>query len=281
MSRGPGHWGIPGAARFAGRRRLGARPGRPAPGRRRLACRADGAEARSRATRRPRHRARRARRAAAAHRRRARRGALSRRARRSRTSSRSSPTAAQAATERTETWIAFDDDYVYVSFRVWDSQHGRADRDRDAARQHQQLAGQRPRRRSSSTPSTTGATPFTFTINPLGGRSDGQVVNERQYSSDWNPVWEIEDRPLRRRLDGRSGGAVQVAALSAGHAQVWGFNAMRVKRSKNEISTLTRVPPARGQSGVPAGAVRGHARRHRGAAQRAPTSISSRTRSRA
>jgi hypothetical protein len=30
---------------------------------------------------------------------------------------------------------------------------------------------------------------------------------------------------------------------------VWGFNAMRVKRSKNEISTLTRVPPARGQSG--------------------------------
>ena len=34
-----------------------------------------------------------------------------------------------------------------------------------------------------------------------------------------------------------------------GTAQVWGFNAMRVKRSKNEISTLTRVPPARGQSG--------------------------------
>ena len=30
---------------------------------------------------------------------------------------------------------------------------------------------------------------------------------------------------------------------------MWGFNAMRVKRSKNEVSTLTRVPPARGQSG--------------------------------
>ena len=34
-----------------------------------------------------------------------------------------------------------------------------------------------------------------------------------------------------------------------GVEQVWGFNAMRVKRSKNEISTLTRVPPARGQPG--------------------------------
>jgi hypothetical protein len=34
-----------------------------------------------------------------------------------------------------------------------------------------------------------------------------------------------------------------------GTAQVWGFNAMRVKRSQNEVSTLTTVPPARGQSG--------------------------------
>jgi len=31
------------------------------------------------------------------------------------------PDGGQAATERTETWIAFDDDYVYVSFKVWDS----------------------------------------------------------------------------------------------------------------------------------------------------------------
>src|SRR5262245_16349361 len=31
------------------------------------------------------------------------------------------PDGGQAATERTETWIAFDEDYVYVSFKVWDS----------------------------------------------------------------------------------------------------------------------------------------------------------------
>jgi hypothetical protein len=35
-----------------------------------------------------------------------------------------------------------------------------------------------------------------------------------------------------------------------GSTQVWGFNAMRVKRSKNEISTLSPVPPSRGQQGV-------------------------------
>ena len=92
-------------------------------------------------------------------------------------------------------------------------------------------------------------TSFTFTMNPLGGRSDGTMVNDRQYSSDWNPVWETKTG----RFDG--GWAVEAAVpfkslrYQPGTAQVWGFNAMRVKRSKNEISTLTRVPPARGQSG--------------------------------
>jgi hypothetical protein len=92
-------------------------------------------------------------------------------------------------------------------------------------------------------------TSFTFTMNPLGGRSDGTMINDRQYSSDWNPVWETQTG----RFDG--GWTVEAAVpfkslrYRPGTAQVWGFNAMRVKRSKNEVSTLTRVPPARGQSG--------------------------------
>jgi hypothetical protein len=27
----------------------------------------------------------------------------------------------QAAADRTETWVAFDDGYVYVAFKAWDS----------------------------------------------------------------------------------------------------------------------------------------------------------------
>ena len=30
-----------------------------------------------------------------------------------------------------------------------------------------------------------------FEVNPLGGRTDGQSTNERQYNADWNPVWEL------------------------------------------------------------------------------------------
>ena len=55
-----------------------------------------------------------------------------------------------------------------------------------------------------------------FAINAIGGRWDGQITNERQINADWNPVWDVDGRPLRRRLDGRGRDPVQVAALPAG-----------------------------------------------------------------
>jgi hypothetical protein len=158
------------------------------------------------------------------------------------------PDGGQPATERTETWIAFDEDNIYVSFKAWDSQMEtliatEMRRDSNNNWQGNDLVSfifdTFYDRRSS----------FTFTANPLGGRSDGTMVNDRQYSSDWNPVWEMKPG----RFDG--GWSVEAAIpfkslrYRPGAAQVWGFNAMRVKRAKNEISTLTRVPPARGQSG--------------------------------
>ena len=158
------------------------------------------------------------------------------------------PNAGQAATERTETWVAFDSDYVYVSFKVWDT------------RMDTLIATEMRRDSSNSWQGNDlvsfifdtfydRRTSFTFTMNPLGGRSDGTMINDRQYSSDWNPVWETKTG----RFDGgwTAEAAVPFKSLRyrPGTAQVWGFNAMRVKRSKNEVSTLTRVPPARGQSG--------------------------------
>jgi hypothetical protein len=157
------------------------------------------------------------------------------------------PDGGQPATERTETWVAFDDDHVYVSFKVWD-------------RSMDTLIATEMRRDSTSSWQGNDLiafifdtfydqrTAFTFTTNPLGGRSDG-VANDRQYSSDWNPVWETRTG----RFDG--GWTVETAVpfkslrYPPGTVQLWGFNAMRVKRARNEISTLTKTPPARGQSG--------------------------------
>ena len=159
------------------------------------------------------------------------------------------PDAGAPASERTETWLAFDGENVYIAFRVWDTQMDR-------------LVATEMRRDNGNIWSGNDIVVFvfdtfndkrsaiSFTVNALGGRSDGQVINERLYNADWNPVWELKTG----RFDG---GWTLEAALpfksiryQPGTEQIWGFNAMRVKRSKNEISTLSAVPRAQGAQGV-------------------------------
>ena len=153
------------------------------------------------------------------------------------------------ASERTDLWLAFDDDNVYVSFRVWDSQMDR-------------LVATEMRRDNGIIWSGNDNVVFvfdtfndrrsavSFTVNALGGRSDGQVINERQFNPDWNPVWDLKTG----RFEGgwTVEGAVPFKSLryQPGTSQTWGFNAMRVKRSKNEISMLSPAPRAQGAQGV-------------------------------
>ena len=155
------------------------------------------------------------------------------------------PTAGAPATEKTEVWLAFDEDNVYVTFRAWDSQ--------------MDLIGTEMRRDNNAIFSGSDLVTFAldtvfdrrnsiiFSVNPIGGRQDGQVTNERQYSGDWNPVWSLKTG----RFDG---GWTMEAALPFKsikyRAGLWGFNAMRVKRSKNEVSFLTRMPNSRGQQAM-------------------------------
>jgi hypothetical protein len=153
------------------------------------------------------------------------------------------------ASERTDLWLSFDEHNVYVSFRVWDSQMDR-------------LVATEMRRDSGNIWSGNDIVVFvfdtfndrrsalSFTVNAVGGRSDGQVINERQYNGDWNPVWELKTG----RFDGgwTMEGAVPFKSMryQPGSEQVWRFNAMRVKRSKNEISMLSPAPRAQGAQGV-------------------------------
>jgi len=152
------------------------------------------------------------------------------------------------ATERTDVWLGFDDRNVYVSFRNWDTDL-------------EHLVATEMRRDGSVMFQGNDIVLFmfdtfydrrnsvAFTINPIGGRQDGQVTNEQQYNGDWNPVWDVRTG----RFDGGWTVEARVPFKSlryrSGAAQVWGFNAMRVKRSKNEISLLTRLPASRGAAG--------------------------------
>ena len=148
------------------------------------------------------------------------------------------------ATERTDTWLLFDDDTVYVVFRCFESQPdalvaNEMRRDSNNIFQNDHIAFLIDTfydRRNG----------VEFAVNPIGGRWDGQIANERQPNQDWNPIWDVAVGRFE------NGWTVEIAIpfkslrYRPGRSQIWGFNARRLNRAKNEVSFLTRAPRALG-----------------------------------
>ena len=154
------------------------------------------------------------------------------------------PNGGQPATEKTDVWVLFDNDNVYVSFRAWESQPDRTianemRRDSNNIRQGDsvEFAFDTFRDRRNA---------ILFEANSLGARTDRQSTNERQFNADWNPVWKL----TAGRFEG--GWTIEAAVpfksirYAPGTVQDWGFQARRTNKWKNEIAYLTKVPPALG-----------------------------------
>jgi hypothetical protein len=154
------------------------------------------------------------------------------------------PNAGQLATEKTEVWVFFDKDNLYVSFRAWESHPERTianemRRDSNNIRQGDSIEFAfdtfRDRRNA-----------ILFEANSLGARTDIQSTNERQFNPDWNPVWNL----VAGRFEG--GWTIEAALpfksirYAPGTVQDWGFQARRTSKWKNEIAYLTQVPPSLG-----------------------------------
>ena len=153
------------------------------------------------------------------------------------------------ATEETEVWVLFDDENFYLTVRCWNSAPESDWVVRDMRRDSFNVTSGEyvgvlldtfyDRRNG-----------YNFGINPIGGRIDAQMTNERDFNMDWNPIWELRTG----RFDG--GWTIEAAfpfkslRYRPGRDQIWGFNLMRNVQSKNERSFLNPVPAARGQGAV-------------------------------
>ena len=151
-------------------------------------------------------------------------------------------------TQRTDVWVAFDDDNVYVAARVWEG-----DLDRMVANEMRRDSNNTWQNETFAIVLDTfhdRRNGLEFAVNPLGGRNDGQLTNEGSYNGDWNPVWDL----ATGRFDG--GWTVEMALpfkslrYGPGRAQTWGFQARRSNRWKNELSFLTLPPAGLGQNGL-------------------------------
>ena len=159
------------------------------------------------------------------------------------------PSAGTLATEQTEVWVFFDDDNLYISARCWDS-----------APESEWVANEMRRDNTAIFQNDSiGILLDTFydrrngivlNVNPISGRMDAQMFDERGANMDWNPIWETR----AGRFEG--GWTVEVAfpfksmRYRPGRAQVWGLNVRRSVRRLNEYSYLAPLPAEQAQMGL-------------------------------
>ena len=93
--------------------------------------------------------------------------------------------------ERTEAWILYDDDNMYVSCRCWDSAPSDEWVANEMRRDSQQLRAQRHCSACRSIRFTIVATRSSSIRTPLGAFSDQVFTDEGNPNREWNPVWNV------------------------------------------------------------------------------------------
>ena len=177
------------------------------------------------------------------------------------------PNEGAPSTERTEVYVMYDSETLYLALRAWDpSGEGvtatemRRDSDRILEEDNFQII------LDTFNDSRSG---YMFVTNPLGAKLDQQVFNEGEgarpgrptsnINRDWDGVWHVAARVLD------DGWAAEVAIpmvtlrFPAGDTQSWGMNIMRNIGRKNEQVfwaplaqefTITRVSMAGSLEGM-------------------------------
>ena len=152
------------------------------------------------------------------------------------------PLEGSPATERTEAWVFFDEENLYVAARLWDS----APEERWVANEMQRDSFQLIQNEYFGIALDTfydRRNGFGFLISPLGGFADYQITDEGNPNIDWNPIWDSR----AGRFDGGWTVETQIPFQSLrfrpGLAeQVWGIQLSRNIRWKNEVVHATPVP---------------------------------------
>ena len=125
------------------------------------------------------------------------------------------------ASEKTEAWISFDSDNVYVSVRAFESQPKRMvltsmRRDSNTTWQNECFG-------ISFDTFYDRRNAVTFQFTPIGGWADGQFTNEAQYNGDCNTVWTFSVRRNERGWTGEAAIPFKSLRYRPGRGQIWGL----------------------------------------------------------
>ena len=157
------------------------------------------------------------------------------------------PVEGDPSTERTDAWVFFDDQNIYVSARCWDGQPDRwivteLRRDNNNIIRNENVA-------VSLDTFNDGRNGFFFQTTPAGALRDQTFTDESNPNVNWNTVWDVR----AARFDGGWSFEMVIPFKSLRYrgsgAQTWRINLRRIIGYKNETTFLTRVPAQYGGNG--------------------------------
>jgi hypothetical protein len=157
------------------------------------------------------------------------------------------PNEGEVSTERTEAWVMFDDDFIYITGRLWDT----APPDKWVANELRRDTSQLRQNDSFGVLLDTfhdRRNGYHFYTNPLGGFADQIVTDEGNPNVDWNPVWQVRTGRFEGGWTAELAIPFKSIRYVSGENQTWGLQLRRSIRRKNEWTHLTALPPQGGGS---------------------------------
>ena len=158
------------------------------------------------------------------------------------------PNVGEPASERTEAWLFYDDTNLYVGARLWHS-----------LPESQWIVNEMRRDSFNLLRNESFAimldtfydrrNGIVFRVNPLGGRMDGQVSNEREWNGDWNPIWDVRTG----RFEGGWTLEAEIPFKSLRYRpgeQLWSVQLNRTMQAHNEQAYLTRLDQGVSQAAI-------------------------------
>ena len=148
----------------------------------------------------------------------------------------------EPGSERTEAWVLFDDENIYLACRCWDS-NADAIRSKEMRRDS---ANQRYNDNFGVLLDTfhDKRNAYIFSVTPSGGFTDALVTDERSLNSDWNAVWTSHAARFEGGWIAEMAIPFKTLRYDAADVQTWGINLRRMIRTKNEYVFIVPMSKA-------------------------------------
>ncbi len=147
------------------------------------------------------------------------------------------PSDGGAPSERTEVLLLYDDDYLYIAARLYDSEPDRITRN---VMRHGNGLGQDDRLAIVIDPFNTGRNGYRFETNANGVRNDMLYKNVNELQRDWTVIWETQSSVDERGWSFEM--AIPFKSLPFNpNIETWGFNFARgIRRRGEELVWVSR-----------------------------------------